>query len=243
VDKLGLHGSFADISFGLRAGEIVGMAGLVGAGRSEIAQAIFGMTPPSAGRVLLKGGEIRPRSPAQMLRLGVSYLPEDRDGQGLIMAENVTQNITLPIVQRLARMGVLDRASERAMAEAAVRTYKIRTKGIEQIVSALSGGNRQKVAFARWLATRPDVLILDEPTHGVDIGSKAQIHAIIAELAASGLAILLISSDLPEVIAMSDRILVVAEGRLAGEIGRAEATQEKVMQMATGHAEAPHEHA
>jgi rhamnose transport system ATP-binding protein len=209
------------------------MAGLVGAGRSEIAQAIFGMTPPSAGKVFLKGVETHPQSPAQMLRLGLAYLPEDRDGQGLIMTETIVENVTLPVISRLARFFVLDRASERRIAEEAVETYKVRTHGVDQVVAALSGGNRQKVALARWLATGPAVLVLDEPTHGVDVGSKEQIHKFIADLAGTGLAVLLISSDLPEVIAMSDRILVIAEGRLVDEIARSDATQERVMRAAT----------
>jgi rhamnose transport system ATP-binding protein len=233
VEGLGLRGVFSDISFALRAGEIVGMAGLVGAGRSEIAQAIFGMTPPSAGKVFLKGVETHPQSPAQMLRLGLAYLPEDRDGQGLIMTETIVENVTLPVISRLARFFVLDRASERRIAEEAVETYKVRTHGVDQVVAALSGGNRQKVALARWLATGPAVLVLDEPTHGVDVGSKEQIHKFIADLAGTGLAVLLISSDLPEVIAMSDRILVIAEGRLVDEIARSDATQERVMRAAT----------
>ena len=236
VEGLARRGVFAGVSFALRAGEIVGMAGLVGAGRSEIAQSLFGMAPPSAGRILLRGAEIRPRSPKQMLRAGLAYLPEDRDGQGLIMAETVAQNATLPIIRRLARLGVVDRGEVRAVARQAVETYRVRTSGIDQVVAQLSGGNRQKVAFARWLATKPAVLILDEPTHGVDVGSKAQIHHIIADLAASGLAVLLISSDLPEVLAMSDRILVVAEGRIVADISREAATQERVMTAATGAA-------
>jgi len=240
IEKLGLRGTFIDVSFALRAGEIVGMAGLVGAGRSEIAQAIFGMIPPTAGRVVLKGVEVRPASPGQMLDLGVAYLPEDRDGQGLIMAETVVDNVTLPIVGRLAKLGVLAPARERRIAAEAVSTYRVRTSGIDQVVSSLSGGNRQKVAFARWLATAPAVLILDEPTHGVDVGSKAQIHQIIADLAGAGLAVLMISSDLPEIVAMSDRILVIAEGRLVGEIDRADATQETVMAVATRSVEAAH---
>ena len=233
VEGLGLRGAFADVFFGLRAGEIVGMAGLVGAGRSEIAQAIFGMTPPTAGRVFLRGQAIAPASPRQMLDHGVAYLPEDRDGQGLIMSETVGDNVTLPIVGRLARFFLLAPGRERAIAAEAVETYRVRTRGIDQIVSALSGGNRQKVAFARWLATAPSVLMLDEPTHGVDVGSKAQIHQIIADLANAGLAILVISSDLPEVVAISDRVLVIAEGRLVDEIPRARATQESIMAAAT----------
>ncbi len=233
VEKLGRRGTFAEVSFGLHAGEIVGMAGLVGAGRSEIAQALYGMSPPDKGSVMLRGQEVHPKSPQQMLALGVAYLSEDRDGQGLIMSESVADNVTLPIIGRLARIGVIDRNRSRRVAIDAVEQYDIRTQGIDKLVSELSGGNRQKVAIARWLATRPSVLILDEPTHGVDVGSKAQIHEIIASLAAAGLAILMISSDLPEVIAMSDRILVVAEGRIVDEIAGAEATQESVMHAAT----------
>ena len=236
MEKLGLDGVFSGISFAVRAGEIVGMAGLVGAGRSEIAQACFGMTPPTAGRLSLDGEAVVPRSPGQMLKRGLAYLPEDRDGQGLIMAESIVGNITLPITGALARFGITNVGAERAVAREAVATYDVRATGIEQMVSLLSGGNRQKVAFARWLATRPRVLILDEPTHGVDVGSKAQIHRIIASLADSGLAILVISSDLPEVLAISDRILVIAEGALVAEIDAAGATQEAVMTAATGGA-------
>ena len=237
VEGLGLQGAFADVSFTLRAGEIVGMAGLVGAGRSEIAQALVGMTPPTAGRVTLSGKPISPTSPGQMLRAGLAYLPEDRDGQGLITAETVVDNVTLPVIGKLAHLGLMDRARGRRLAEDAVRTYQIKTSGLDQIVSALSGGNRQKVAFAKWLATTPSVLILDEPTHGVDVGSKAQIHNIIAELADKGLAVIVISSDLPEVLAISDRILVVADGRLVAEFSRSEATQEAIMAAATANRE------
>jgi rhamnose transport system ATP-binding protein len=233
VENLGLDGVFSNVSFSLRAGEIVGMAGLVGAGRSEIAQACFGMTPPSAGRVFLNGEPVLPRSPRQMLKRGLAYLPEDRDGQGLIMSAAITDNITLPIAGRLSRGGFVDTRSARKVAEAAMSTYQIKATDIEQMVSLLSGGNRQKVAFAKWLAPEPAVLILDEPTHGIDVGSKAQVHRIIAQLADSGLAILLISSDLPEVLAMSDRILVIAEGQLVAELDPKEVDQKAVMMAAT----------
>ena len=239
VDRLGLDGTFSDISFSIRAGEIVGMAGLVGAGRSEFAQACFGMTPPTSGSLYLNGARIVPRSPKQMLRHGLAYLPEDRDGQGLIMPETIVSNITLPIVGKLARLGVSNVAAERTIAIDAVKNYDVRTTGIDQVVSLLSGGNRQKVAFAKWLATNPTVLILDEPTHGIDVGSKAQVHRIIASLADAGLGILIISSDLPEVLAISDRILVIAEGELVAELDPAEATQEAVMVAATRNAREP----
>jgi rhamnose transport system ATP-binding protein len=220
---------FDDVSFSVRAGEVVGMGGLVGAGRSEIAQTLFGITPPSSGRVLLNGKPVHPLSPRQMLGLGLAYLPEDRDRDGLIMPESITHNITLPILRQLARWTFVDRARERAIAEEAAASYRVLTPSVEQIVASLSGGNRQKVAFAKWLATNPMALILDEPTHGIDIGSKAQVHEMMAQLAGRGLAVVLISSDLPELLAVSDRILVIAEGALVGEFSRAEATQEKVM--------------
>jgi rhamnose transport system ATP-binding protein len=233
VEDLALDGVFAGISFALRAGEIVGMAGLVGAGRSEIAQACYGMTPPTGGRVFLGGEAVLPRSPKQMLKRGLAYLPEDRDGQGLIMPAPIVDNITLPIAGRLSRFGFTDGDARRRVAGAAMKTYDVRATGIEQAVALLSGGNRQKVAFAKWLATEPRVLILDEPTHGIDVGSKAQVHRIIAQLADAGLAILLISSDLPEVLAMSDRILVIADGELVAELDAKTADQEAVMMAAT----------
>jgi rhamnose transport system ATP-binding protein len=229
VEKLSLAGVFDDVSFAVRAGEVVGMGGLVGAGRTEIAQTLFGITPPSAGRVLLNGKEVHPASPRQMLGLGLAYLPEDRDRDGLIMPESITHNITLPIIRQLARWTFIDRTRERTIAETAAASYRVLTPSVEQIVSSLSGGNRQKVVFAKWLRTNPVALLLDEPTHGIDIGSKAQVHEMVAQLAGKGLAVLLISSDLPELLAMSDRILVIAEGALVGEFTHAEATQEKVM--------------
>ena len=171
-----------------------------------------------------------------MLALGLAYLPEDRDGLGLIMGAPIADNVTLPILERLARLGFIDETAGRTVASEAVETYRVRTTGIDQLVSDLSGGNRQKVAFARWLSTKPKVLILDEPTHGVDIGSKAQIYGIIAELADAGLAVLVISSDLPEVLGVSDRILVIAEGELVAELDAASVDQETVMMAATRNA-------
>ena len=233
IENLALRGTFDGISFSVRAGEIVGLGGLVGAGRSEIAKTLFGITPPTAGRIWLNGVEVTPRSPRQMLGLGLAYLPEDRDHDGLIMPESVVHNITLPILRRLTRLGVVNRARERHLAAEAAATYNVKAASIEQAVASLSGGNRQKVAFAKWLATSPAALILDEPTHGIDVGSKAQVHEMIAHLADKGLAVVLISSDLPELLAMSDRILVFAEGALVAELAHAEATQEKVMMAAS----------
>lgn len=236
VERLTLDGVFSDVSFNLRSGEVVGMGGLVGAGRSEIAKTLFGITPPSSGTVHLKERRIIPSSPRQMLAAGLAYLPEDRDRDGLIMDETITHNITLPILKRLSKLSFISRKRERSTASAASEAYRVRTPSVEQVVSALSGGNRQKVAFAKWLETNPAVLILDEPTHGIDIGSKAQVHEMIAQLADRGLAVLVISSDLPELLAVSDRILVIAEGALVAEISGPEATQEKVMMAAASRA-------
>ena len=237
VERLSRDGAFSNVSFSLRAGEIVGMAGLVGSGRSEIAQACFGLAPPTSGRIALDGTPVTPRSPKQMLALGLAYLPEDRDGVGLIMASSIVDNVTLPIIDRLARWSVIDERAQHRVAADAVWTYDVRTTGIEQLVTDLSGGNRQKVAFAKWLSAKPRVLILDEPTHGVDVGSKAQIHRIITRLAEEeGLAVMVISSDLPEVLAISDRILVVSDGELVAELDAATADQASVMMAATRNA-------
>ncbi len=236
VERLSSEGVFSNVSFSLRAGEIVGMAGLVGSGRSEIAQACFGLNPPTSGRIHLDGNPVTPRSPKQMLGLGLAYLPEDRDGIGLIMPASIVGNVTLPIISRLAKLGVVDEAAQRSVASEAVQTYDVRTTGIDQLVSDLSGGNRQKVAFAKWLSTRPKVLILDEPTHGIDVASKAQVHRMIARFAEEGLAVLVISSDLPEVLAISDRILVVSEGELVAELDPSKSDQAAVMMAATRNA-------
>jgi rhamnose transport system ATP-binding protein len=171
-----------------------------------------------------------------MLGLGLAYLPEDRDGVGLIVASSIVGNVTLPIVDQLARWGLVDDSAQRRVASDAVQTYDVRTTGIDQLVSDLSGGNRQKVAFAKWLSTKPKVMILDEPTHGIDVGSKAQVHRMIARLAEDGLAVLVISSDLPEVLAISDRILVVSEGEVVAELDPATADQASVMMAATRNA-------
>ena len=230
---LGQLGVFQDISFDVRAGEVVALAGLVGAGRSEIAQTIFGMTPPTAGSVRLAGEDVHPDSPRSMLDRGVAYLPEDRDGEGLLPRLSVLRNLVLPIMRRLARFGIVAPAREAALAAQMVQTLSIKTGSVDQTVATLSGGNRQKVVLGKWLATKPRVLILDEPTHGIDVGTKAQVHTLIRELANGGMAILVISSDLPEVLALGDRILVIAGGRLTGAFARADATQESVMRAAS----------
>ena len=227
---------FRDVSFTVRAGEILGLAGLVGAGRTEIARVLFGIEPRTAGEVLLDGRPVNFRSPSEALRAGIAYVPEDRHQDGLILDFSIANNITLPILPRLFPRLLLRSRVEDEVARSFSERLRVRATGVGQAVSALSGGNQQKVVIAKWLATKPRVLILDEPTRGVDIGAKVEVHRIVSELAATGLAIVMISSDLPEVLAMSDRILVLHEGRVAAEIARSDASEERVMFAATGQA-------
>jgi len=234
VRGLSLTGTFADVGFEVRAGEIVGMFGLVGAGRSEIAQALFGVTPPTAGSVTIDGLAVLPRSPRAMRAAGLAYVPEDRERQGLVATYSLRKNIAVTVLGRLARWGVLRPARELALARESITDLSIRTSGTEAPVASLSGGNRQKVVLAKWLAIAPRVLLLDEPTHGIDVGAKAQVHAIVAGLATRGVAVLLISSDLPEIMAMSDRVLVVAHGRIVAHFTRAEASEVAIMNAAAG---------
>jgi ABC-type sugar transport system ATPase subunit len=234
VEGLTRTGEFRDVSFAVRAGEILGFAGLVGAGRTEIARVLFGIDQPTAGQIRLDGRPIHYANPSAALRAGIAYVPEDRHQDGLVLDFSIADNVTLPILSRLFPRLFIRHATEQTIAEGYAERLRIRTTGVEQLVQALSGGNQQKVVIAKWLATRPRVLILDEPTRGVDIGAKVEVHRIISDLAATGLAIILISSDLPEVLAMSDRILVLHEGRVTSEIARQDATEELVMFAATG---------
>ena len=234
VRGLGRADAFSDVSFTVRAGEVVGLAGLVGAGRTDVARVLFGIDRPDRGEIRLDGRPVRFASPAVALAAGVAYVPEDRHHDGLVLDFPIAANITLPILQRLFRSLLLRRATERSVAQDYAGRLRVRMTGVEQAASALSGGNQQKVVIAKWLAAEPRVLILDEPTRGIDIGAKVEVHRSIGELAQSGLGIVLISSDLPEVLAMSDRVLVMHEGRITAELSAAEATQERVMFAATG---------
>jgi rhamnose transport system ATP-binding protein len=227
-------GAFRDISFSVRSGEIVGLSGLVGAGRTEIARVLFGLDRADAGEVLLAGKQVRFGSPSEALRAGVAYVPEDRHLDGLVSGFSIAENISLPIMPRLFPQLFIRRGRERSLAANYSERLRIRSTGVTELVEALSGGNQQKVVIAKWLATEPRVLILDEPTRGVDIGAKVEVHRIISDLAAAGLGIVLISSELPEVLAMSDRIVVLHEGRMSAEIPRDEASEERVMFAATG---------
>jgi rhamnose transport system ATP-binding protein len=234
VRHLTRAGAFVDVSFQLRRGEILGFAGLVGAGRTEVARVLFGIDRAGSGEIWLKGQQVRIRSPRDAMDYGIAYVPEDRHQHGLVMDFSIASNVTLPILRQVSRLGLLDARAERRIAGDYSSQLRVRSSGLEQLVNALSGGNQQKVVLSKWLATRPAVLILDEPTRGIDVGAKAEVHRIISDLAAGGLAIILISSELPEVLAMADRVLVLHEGRVTGTFARAEATQERVMFAATG---------
>jgi rhamnose transport system ATP-binding protein len=233
VENLTRVGSFKDISFELRRGEILGMAGLVGAGRTNVARAIFGVEPPTAGRIQIDGREVAIKSPQQAIELGLAYVPEDRQLHGLIPAMHLTSNISLPMLQQYALRGWLQDKKELTAAYDAALQMEVRANNIWQKARELSGGNQQKVVLAKWLSTKPRILILDEPTRGIDVGTKAAVHALMSKLASEGLAILMISSELPEVLGMSDRVVVMHEGYMTGHFTRAEATQEKIISAAT----------
>ncbi|MGE5373844.1 MAG: sugar ABC transporter ATP-binding protein [Bacteroidota bacterium] len=233
VENLTRAGSFRDISFELRKGEILGMAGLVGAGRTNVARAIFGVEPATGGRIKIDGREVNVTSPRQAIGLGLAYVPEDRQLHGLIPAMHITSNISLPMLREYARSGWMNFKTERKASFDAARQMEVRASNIWQKARELSGGNQQKVVLAKWLATQPRILILDEPTRGIDVGTKAAVHALMSKLASEGMAILMISSELPEVLGMSDRILVMHEGHMTAQFTRAEATQEKIIAAAT----------
>ncbi len=223
-----------DASFSLRRGEILGLAGLVGSGRTDLARVIFGADRLDGGEIRIEGQSVRIRSPQEAIRMGIGLITEDRKAQGLFLGQSLRSNVAVTIFERLSRLGFLQFKKIDYQVRALVQQLKIRTPNLEQRVRNLSGGNQQKVVISRWLAVDPKVLILDEPTRGIDIASKAEIHVLIDELAAKGVAILVISSELPEILGISDRILVMHEGRLVAELDRSEATQARVMQAATG---------
>jgi rhamnose transport system ATP-binding protein len=225
---------FDSISLDLKAGEILGFYGLVGAGRSEVMQSLFGMTKPSAGTVELEGKPVTITSPAQAVAHGIVYVPEERGRQGAVKGLPIFMNVTLPSLQETSRSGFLKLANEFALARKYTERLDLRASSLSQDVATLSGGNQQKVVIAKWLATKPKVIILDEPTKGIDIGSKAAVHAFMSELAREGLAVIMVSSELPEVLGMADRIIVMREGRLAGEFSRQEATPEALVRAAAG---------
>jgi len=228
-----------DISFELRRGEILGLFGLLGSGRTDLARALFGIGPSHSGEVLLDGSSVTIRSPADATKVGLGYVPEDRKLHGLILPMSVRENVTLAVLRTLSWATLVRKAQERQQTDHFIQALNIRTPNREQRVNNLSGGNQQKVVVAKWLANNPAVLILDEPTRGIDVGAKAELHGIMARLAEQKVGILMISSDLPEVLGMSDRVLVMHEGRLNGEFTRKEATEERLMLAATGTVGSP----
>lgn len=234
VKGLKSRGRFNDVSFEVRSGEVVGIAGLVGSGRSSIAQALFGMLPTDGGEVKWCGENTQIRNPAHAMQLGIVYVPEDRFKQGLVTQMSVRENMTLAILRQIASMGVTKTKHEYELSQEMVERLRIHPPDVRRRVKFLSGGNQQKVVLGKWLLCRPKLLILDEPTRGIDVGAKAEIHRLISELAKSGMGILLISSDLPELLAMSDRVLVMRDGEVVANLNRNEATQERVLSFAVG---------
>ena len=234
VDGLSCGDRFRDVSLSVARGEIVGLYGLIGSGRTEVARCIFGADRPTAGEVRVGGRPLRARSPRDALRAGVAMLTEDRTRDGLVLFMSTADNVTLANFERMSRLGVLARKRQRALVEGKVAELDVRPRDIDRRVRTLSGGNQQKVALAKWLLADASVLILDEPTWGVDIGAKKDIYAVIARVAAEGAGVLLISSELPEILGLSNRILVMRKGRLVGEVPRDEATEHNLVARATG---------
>jgi L-arabinose transport system ATP-binding protein len=219
------------VSFYINAGEVVGFAGLIGAGRSELAKVIFGEFPKTSGRILLEGQDVSIRRPDQAIGKGIGFAPEDRKREGLVLMRSVLENVSMAILKQLSRFHFVHKRLERSITSSFVERLQVRTPSLDQEVGKLSGGNQQKVVLARWLAAKPKVLILDEPTRGIDVGAKAEIYRLIDELANEGLAIMFISSELPEILGLSDRIYVMQNGRIAGELSKATASEEAVLKL------------
>jgi rhamnose transport system ATP-binding protein len=242
VERLTREGVFTDISLTVRSGEIVALAGLVGAGRSEVARAVFGIDRYDAGRVTMGATRLKKASPTSAMAAGIGFVPEDRRQQGLVMDMSIQQNVALASLGALQKGGLIRASAERAMASDWGSRLKIKYGRLTDPVSMLSGGNQQKVVLAKWLGRKPRLLIVDEPTRGIDVGTKAEVHHLLTDLAKSGVAILMISSELPEVLGVADRILVMREGRLVGEFSHDDASEEAVMSAAMGqHSGADHE--
>ncbi|ACK42939.1 ABC transporter related [Dictyoglomus turgidum DSM 6724] len=225
-----------NVSFTLYKGEILGIAGLVGSGRTELVRLIFGADPKKSGEIFIEGNKVEINSPEDAVKFGIGLVPEDRQNQGLILNMPIRENIGITIIKKLLKLlNFVDKAKLTKISEEFVRRLNIKTPSVFEKVLYLSGGNQQKVVLSKWLASEPKILILDEPTRGIDVGAKAEIHAIMSQLARSGISIIMISSEMPEVLAMSDRILVMSEGKIVAEVSREEATQEKIMAYASGN--------
>ena len=233
VKGLNTKGFLKDINFQLRAGEILGFAGLVGAGRSEVMRAVFGIDSKESGEIYIKGQKVDIKTPKDAMQHGMGFVPEDRKLQGLVLGMSVGKNSTLAALKKVAnKAGFINHKQEKEMADKFVKALEVKTPSNDQLVKNLSGGNQQKVVIAKWLANNPDILILDEPTRGIDVGAKKEIHQLMSDLANQGVAIIMISSELPEVLGMSDRVVVMHEGHIKGELSREEADQVSIMKMA-----------
>jgi rhamnose transport system ATP-binding protein len=234
VDRLTREGVFSDISFEVRSGEIVALAGLVGAGRTEVARAIFGIDRWDVGSIEMEGRSLPPASPAAAMAAGIALVPEDRRQQGLVMDFSIERNIVLASLDTVRRAGLIPRGAERRFAKDWALRLQLKYGNLKNPVWTLSGGNQQKAVLAKWLARKPRLLIVDEPTRGIDVGTKAEVHRLLSELAAQGVAVLMISSELPEVLGMADRVIVLFEGRVMREFARADADEQSIMRAATG---------
>lgn len=234
VKDLKVDGLFEDVSFDLRAGEILGLAGLVGSGRSNVAEALFGVVPATGGTIAIRGRTVKIDSPAAAMKHGMAFLTEDRKDTGCFLILDILSNMETAVLQdRHVRFGFVQEAQLRRDCEEMSRTLRVKTPDLQEVIQNLSGGNQQKVLIGRWLLTRPKILILDEPTRGIDVGAKAEIHRLVSRLAGEGVAVLMISSEMPEVLGMSDRVMVMHEGRMTGIVDRAQADQVTIMDLAS----------
>ncbi len=234
VEHLTSPGKFRDITFSVKRGEIVGIAGLVGAGRTEITEALFGLDPEVKGKVFVRGQEVRVSDPIHAMQLGIGLVPEDRKRHGLVLSMNSRENVSLPTLDRVARLTWIDNAKERSVAQRFFDRMRVKAPSLDASSMGLSGGNQQKLVIAKWLAAESDLLMVDEPTRGVDVGAKAEIHSLIRGLAEEGKAVLVVSSDLPELLALATRVLVMREGTLVGELEGDQVGQENVMRLMAG---------
>ncbi len=235
VRDFSLDGVFENISFRLHRGEILGFFGLIGAGRSEVMESIFGITKPERGSIFIDGKEVTINDPRDAIKLGIGFVPEDRQTEGTILSMNIRENITLPIIEKVSNRGVLNRVRENQITDEYGKRMEIKASSWEQLVNNLSGGNQQKVVLARWLATEPRILILDEPTKGIDVATKSRVHEFISELASQGLGIILVSSEIPEILGMSDNVVVMHDGRITARFVREEANSEDLLKAAMGN--------
>ncbi|UOF90417.1 sugar ABC transporter ATP-binding protein [Fodinisporobacter ferrooxydans] len=235
VKDLSVNGKFRSVSFDLKKGEILGIAGLMGSGRTEVFEAVFGLTALVQGEIYIEGKKVNIKSPIDAIKQGLAFVTEDRKGQGLFLPMSVKANITMASLDQISNLSFIDQKEEGSLVDQFIAKLKVKSFSPEQIVETLSGGNQQKVVLAKWLLRQPKILILDEPTRGIDVGAKNEIYKLMTQLVQEGMSIIMISSEMPEVLGMSDRIIVFHEGTVAGELTRDDATQEKILSYATGH--------